>query len=55
MHIDNKYEPLHERNVYIDQGDVKVNFMQIAHPTLLQSIIHPQNFTLREVGEENLT
>jgi len=52
MHIGGKYEPLHKKVVYTDQGSVKVNFLQINSPMLLQSIIHPHNFIPREVIKE---
>jgi glycosyltransferase involved in cell wall biosynthesis len=51
MHLGNKNEPLRERNVYTDQGSIKVNFAQMDSPTLLQSIIHPQNFIPSEIVE----
>ena len=52
IHLGNKNEPLRERNVYTDQGSVKVIFAQINSSTLLQSIIHPQNFIPSEIVEE---
>jgi len=51
MHLGNKNEPLRERHVYTDQGSIKVNFAQMDSPTLLQSIIHPQNFIPSEIVE----
>ena len=52
MHLGDKNEPLRERNVYTDQGNIKVNFVQIDSPTFFQSIIHPQNFIPNKIGEE---
>jgi glycosyltransferase involved in cell wall biosynthesis len=53
LHIDNKHEPLHRKVVCTDQGSVEVNSFQINSPTLLQSIIHPQNFIPSENVDEN--
>jgi glycosyltransferase involved in cell wall biosynthesis len=51
MHLSNRYEPLQERNVYTDQGSVNIKFIEINSPTLLQSIIHPQNLIPSEIIE----
>jgi glycosyltransferase involved in cell wall biosynthesis len=52
VHLGDKNEPLQERNVYTDQGSIKVNFVQITSPTLFQSIVHPQNFIPDKIIEE---
>jgi glycosyltransferase involved in cell wall biosynthesis len=52
MHLGDKNEPLRERNIYTDQGSIRVNFVQIDSPTLFQSIIHPQNFVPSKIIEE---
>jgi glycosyltransferase involved in cell wall biosynthesis len=52
MHLGNRNEPLCEKTAYTDQGGIKLNFIQINSPTLLQSMIEPQDLIPSEIIEE---
>jgi glycosyltransferase involved in cell wall biosynthesis len=52
MHVGDRNEPLEERNVFTDQGAIKVNFVQINSPRLFQSVMYPQSFIPSEIAEK---